>query len=237
MPMIVGAGGKGRDDLAPWHGAELPAAKRLADAETQTRDHGVGQQEDHAEPDQVAGVDERRVPVGPGQVVVDVLSLDDVAAAGDDGDDRAHAGDGSGPRDQQAERDHAGDDEGRRRGGDEPGDATGHHADEQGAGGSAASRGRRCSLGGGAPGKARTAASNGTAGRSGGSGPAGPRRRRGRWPRTQRRARRGSNPRTRQRSRVAPETASAAQTAVLGGVQVSSTVKLEPPRGRGGRPR
>ena len=52
----------------------------------------------------------------------------------------------------------------------------------------------RSSLGGGAPGNARVAASKGDPGRSGASGPAAPRRRRGRWARTRRRHRAGRKP-------------------------------------------
>ena len=58
--------------------------------------------------------------------------------------------------------------------------------------------------------------SNGADGRSGASGPAGPRRRRGSRARSHRRDRAGRKPRTRHSSSVAPETASAAQTSVLG---------------------
>ena len=51
-------------------------------------DDAVGEEQRHADPDQVAGVHERPRPVGPGCVVVDLLAPDDVERAGDDEADR-----------------------------------------------------------------------------------------------------------------------------------------------------
>ena len=70
---------------------------------------------DDAEPDEVAGVDEGPGPVGARQVVVHVLPLDHVDAAGDDERDPAHGGHGARPRDEQAEDHHPGHDEARGR--------------------------------------------------------------------------------------------------------------------------
>ena len=95
-------------------------------------DDRVRQQQHHAQPDEVPRVDEGGRPVGAGQVVVDVLALHDVDGAGDDGGDPGHAGDGPGPRDEEAEDHGHRDDEPRQRWGDEQGGRPAGGTDEEG---------------------------------------------------------------------------------------------------------
>ena len=217
MPMMTGGFSGGRTSLRA-RARSLPRRTRLRPPAGRSAEiTPSASSRTDAEPDQVAGVDEGRGPVGAGQEVVHVLPLHHVDGAGHDDAMPATLARARAHGHEEAEDDRRRHDEPRQRRGDEQGGRAADGTDERAPAGSAASpagaapsgrvrragRGRRRR-------RARPAA-------PGGSGPAGPRRRRGRCARTQRRARRGRKPRTRQRSRVAPETASAAQIDLLGG--------------------